>query len=345
MIKALVADDSGLMRLIVSDILSADASIEVVGTAVDGKDALEKTCRLKPDIVILDMNMGQYDGKYAIKEIMAKCPVPILILSALGNSDLDAVMEAMHLGAVDYINKPQKNNVKLRDIGSNIVSKVKYVARQANKNALVNKKANYSNSYKHTFPSKLNYDVVVIGSSTGGPTAIEKVITKLPENMPVPILIAQHMPTNFIPSFVSRLDSLTPLNVKVGIKGEVIEAGNVYIAPGDHNMIVTQSLAKKIKIDYDPQYYKEFNNPSVNALMLSVAEVYGKKAIGVILTGMGKDGAQGLKAIKDAGGYTIGQDKKTSVVYGMPKEVNEKGYTKEVVSIDGMSGFIVSCLD
>lgn len=345
MIKALVADDSGLMRLIVSDILSADSNIEVIGTAVDGKDATEKTCQLKPDIVILDMNMGEYDGKYAIKEIMAKCPVPILILSALGNSDLDAVMEAMHLGAVDYINKPDKNNVKIRDIGSNIVSKVKYVAQQANKNAILNKKANYANNYKHTFPDKLNYDVVVIGSSTGGPTAVEKVITKLPENMPVPVLIAQHMPNNFISSFVSRLDALTPLRVQVGIQGEVIAPGNVYIAPGDRNLMVTRALANKVKLDYDPKHYREFNNPSVNALMLSVAEVYKERAIGVILTGMGKDGAEGLKAIKEAGGFTIGQDKKTSVVYGMPREVNEKGYSREVVSIDGMSGFIVSCLD
>ena len=345
MIKALVADDSGLMRLIVTDILNSDPEINVMDTATNGLDAAEKVAALKPDVVVLDMNMGEYDGKYAIRKIMAETPTPILILSALGNTDLDSVIDALRLGAIDYINKPEKNNSKVREIGEDIIKKVKSVTRQANKTAL-NKAKNFSaNTYSHTFSKYLNYDIIVIGSSTGGPTAVENVITSFPENLPVPVVIAQHMPSNFVPSFVKRLNSLTPLDTVMARKDEALQPGTIYIAPGSRNIKLSRTLAGRVLIDYDNFRYKEFNHPSVTGLMLSAAKVYGKRAIGVILTGMGKDGAEGLKAIKEAGGYTVAQNKETSVVYGMPREAIEAGYALQVVSIHEMGGFLVSCLD
>lgn len=345
MIKALIVDDSGLMRLIISDIISADPQIKVIGTASDGKEAVNKTCELNPDIVILDMEMGRYGGKYAIEQIMEKCPTPILILSSLGNTNLDEVLEALNLGAVDYVNKPDKNKAKIRDISSRIIARVKAVSRSSNKKALLLNKKTQVNTHVHTFNSKLKYDAIVIGASTGGPSAIEKIITKFPSNLPIPVFICQHMPVNFIHSFAQRLNALTPLNVIVGEKDMKVKEGNIYIAPGDHNMIVSKNKVGRIIIDYDAKVYKEYNNPSINSMMLSIANIYNHKAIGVVLTGMGKDGAQGMQLLHEKGAYTIAQDKVSSVIYGMPKEVFEKGYAKESVSIDAMSGFLISCLD
>lgn len=345
MIRALVADDSGLMRLIISDILNADPVIKVIDTAVNGMEAVKKVLDLKPDVVVLDLNMGEYDGKYAVKKIMAEQPTPILILSALGNTDLNSVLEVLKLGAVDYINKPEKNATRVRDIAADIIKKVKVVSTQANKKALIRNKDCTTNTYEHTFPAKINYDVIVIGASTGGPTAVEKVITKLPKNLPVPVLIAQHMPSNFVPSFVERLNALSPLDIVMAKADDLIIPGKIYIAPGNENIKVARTLSGRVKIMADSAKYKEYNHPSVTGLMLSVAEVYKERSIGVILTGMGRDGAEGLAEIKKAGGYTVVQNKETSVVYGMPREAMEKGYARLAVSIDEMSGFLVSCLD
>lgn len=343
-IKVIVADDSGLMRLIISDIVNDEPGMRVIDTAADGKEAVDKTLSLDPDVLLLDMTMGHYDGIYAVKNILSKKNIPIIILSALGNTNLDPIMDALRLGAFDYLNKPAENRAKVRDIANSIVEKVRLGASSNKKHFSTDNATIKSNQNAHTFLREVNYNVIVIGSSTGGPTAVERVITKLPENLPVPVLIAQHMPANFIPTFAKRLDSLTSLNVVVGRKDDVLRAGNIYIAPGNRNMIVTVNNVGQPIIDFTITKYKEFNHPSVNALMLSVAKVYGKRCIGAIFTGMGKDGANGLEAIKEAGGYTIAQDKKSSVVYGMPREVAERGYVNSVVSIHEMAGFMVSCL-
>lgn len=344
MIKAVVADDSGLMRLIISDILNADTDIKVIATAKDGKEAVEKTSAHKPDILVLDMTMGEYDGMYAIENIMKECPTPILILSALGNSNHQAIMDALSLGAVDYINKPEYNKAKVREIETQIVEKVKLVAKQANKGIHIKTKVSDTNNHQHTFGPQLNYDSIVVGSSTGGPTALEILITNFPENLPVPVIVAQHMPSNFVPSFVERLNKLTPLHVLLARKDDDVLPGKIYIAPGSRNIKLKKSLSGRIQFDYDHKKYKEFNHPSVNALMLSASQVYGNKTIGVILTGMGKDGSEGMRAIKEVGGYTVVQDKKTSVVYGMPRAVKEAGDANQSVSIHEMSGFLISCL-
>ncbi len=343
-IKVVVADDSGLMRLIISDIINSEQGMTVIGTAEDGKDAVEKTLSLTPDVLLLDMTMGEFDGLYAVKNILSKKDIPIVILSAMGNTNLNPIMDALELGAFDYLNKPESNKAKVRDISKEIVAKVRIAAHSNKKYFNVNKTKIKLNQNEHTFDSTVNYDVIVIGSSTGGPTAIERVITKLPANLPIPVLIAQHMPENFVPSFVNRLDVITPLKVVVGKKGDVLIKGKIYIAPGGSNMIIERDEVNRPVIGFTPTQYKEFNNPSVNALMLSVATVYKGRSIGVVLTGMGKDGADGLQEIKKYGGYTIAQNKETCAVYGMPKEVADRGFVNSVVSIHEMGGFIVSCL-
>ena len=340
-IHVLVADDSVLMRLLIKDILEADPDIKVVAQAKDGKDAFLLCNQHKPDVVLLDMTMGEYDGIYGVKKIMETSPCPVIILSAMGNSDMGPVMEALSLGAVDYLNKPANNNSNIREVGEPLIQKVKEAAqismiKSPRPNTVVNVNP-------HSFIEQLNYDVIVIGSSTGGPTAVEKVLTNLPGNLTIPVLIAQHMPPNFVPSFASRLDALTPLSVTMARKDDVVEKGKVLIAPGSRNMIVRKENDKVI-IDYTTKRYKEFNFPSVTGLMQSVAEVYGEKSIGVILTGMGKDGCEGMKAIYEAGGYTIAQSQESCVVYGMPRAAVEEKCVRQIVPLNEIGGFIVSCL-
>lgn len=340
-IKVLVADDSVLMRILIKDILEEDSEIKVIAQAKDSKEALELCTLLKPDVVLLDMNMGEYDGIYGVKKIMQNCPTPIIILSAMGNSDMEPILDALSLGAVDYLNKPVSNNVNIREVGAPLISKVKEAAKIHI--AKVSEPSKIVNVNPHSFSEQLNYDVIVIGSSTGGPSAVEKVITNLPGNLNIPVLIAQHMPSNFVPSFANRLDALTPLSVTMARKDDVVEKGNILIAPGSRNIIVKREN-NKVVIDYTNQRYKDFNFPSVTGLMESVAEVYGNRCIGVILTGMGKDGTDGMKAIFDAGGYTIAQNEESCVVFGMPRSAIAEGCVKQIVPLNEIGGFLVSCL-
>lgn len=340
-IRVLVADDSGLMRLIISDILNAEQGIKVVGTAKDGKEAISKSLDLDPDVLVLDMYMGEFDGIYTVKNLLPQKHIPILILSSMGNSNLEPILEALHLGAFDYLNKPKDNHSKVREVGEQLIKKVRAAKKSSERKIKqVNTKLNQN---QHTFCGKINYDVIVIGASTGGPTAVETVIKNLPKNLPVPVLVAQHMPANFVPSFVKRLDTITPLKVQMARKGEVLTQGTVTIAPGSRNIIVRRENQDVI-IDFIAKKFKEYNYPSINALFLSVAEVYKNRAISVVLTGMGKDGADGSCAIKEAGGYTIAQDKDTSAVYGMPRVVVERKGAVSVVPLNEISGFLVSCL-
>ena len=341
-INVLIADDSGVMRLLISDILKEDPEMNVVGTATNGQDAVTKWRQLKPDVVLMDMHMGEYDGRYAVKNIMRENPTPIVVLSAIGNSDMGPIMEALSLGAFDYLNKPQKNNARIRDLKVELLEKIK-LAYKVDRKKLGQGKTNLNHN-PHTFVGDMPYHAVVIGSSTGGPTAVEKVLTRLPSNMPLPVLIAQHMPENFVPSFAKRLNSLTPLSVVVGIKDMVVKPGVVIIAPGGKNMIVKRNEIGQVLVDFTDTRFKEFNNPSIDSLFLSAADIYKNNLIGVILTGMGKDGALGMTDINNFGGLTIAQDEKTSVVYGMPKAAVENGSTKNIVPVQDIGGFIVSSI-
>lgn len=344
-IRILIVDDSLFMRYLTADILKNAGGFDIVDYARDGKEAAEKCCLLKPDVVIMDMLMGEYDGIMGVKLIMEKCPTPIIILSALGSTDMEPIMQALKLGAIDYHHKPDRSSKDIKENDDELINKVKAASNVKLTEYIKNTKDIKENIYQHTFSGNLNYDVIVIGSSTGGPTAVESVLTRLPGNLSVPVLIAQHMPENFVPSFAARLDQLTPLNVSMAKKDDILEPGKVLIAPGSRNMIVRQNENGKVVCDFTAKRYKEFNFPSITGLMLSVAEVYGKRAIGIVLTGMGKDGAEGLKAIIDGGGYTIAQSKETCVVYGMPKEAVEIGAVKKVVPLNEIGQFVVSCLE
>ncbi|MGL1888652.1 MAG: chemotaxis-specific protein-glutamate methyltransferase CheB [Reichenbachiella sp.] len=343
LIKVLIADDSGFMQLLIKSILKQDTSIEVVATAYNGQEAAEKTMEFKPDVVLMDILMPKYDGVYGVRRIMKERPTPIVILSSIGNKNIDAILSTLKLGAFDYLNKPEGSSAKLRTIDSAIVDKIKLAAKVDTDKLLLPKEDWVSRH--HSFTKKSKYEVLVLGSSTGGPNALEKVLSKLPRNIPVSILVAQHMPANFIESFAARLHQTIPNSVKVAVKGDVLEIGKVLIAPGDRNIVVRKNkVTGDVIVDEVKKQFKEYNNPSINSLMFSVAEVYGDKAIGVILTGMGEDGASALSAIKEKGGRTIVQDKATSVVFGMPKEAISRGCVDRVMPVNKMGDYIVKCL-
>jgi len=340
-LSVVVADDSALMRVFIQDILKGEPSIGKLIPASNGKDAYEKTMSEKPDVVLMDMTMGDYDGLYGVTRIMEDRPTPIVILSAMGNTDMEPILEAMRRGAVDYLNKPASNSTNLNQIREEIIEKVINAARSN----VVAFDAPKNNEYvPHTFNDDLNYDIVVIGASTGGPPAIETILSKLPENFALPILIVQHMPAGFVPSFTQRLNTCCPLEVVMARKGEVIKPGKVYVAPGSRNMILTRNERQETEVSFTSKTFREYNYPSVNSLMLSVSELYRERAIGVILTGMGKDGAAGMKALHELGGYTIAQSKESCVVYGMPREAVEAGSIRQVVPVEQISLFLVSCI-
>ena len=342
-IKVLLVDDSSFMRVVLSDIVNSSPDITVLDTAVDGKEAVDKTRLLKPDVVLLDLTMKDYDGLYAVKHIMADCPTPIVILSSLGNTNPDAYVEALEAGAYDFLNKPEGIiNSKIRNIDQLIFEKIKAASRIDIKNLKL--RTTNINNHIHTFDKRLPFHAVVIGSSTGGTGAIEHIIINLPQNFPVPVLVAQHMPAEFVNSFASRLNGLTPLDVKVAEEGEILRGNTVYIMPGYTNTFVKRRGEQKVVFEFTDKSYPEFNHPSVDCLMTSAAEVYGKNLIALILTGMGKDGTEGMKAIYGKGGYTIAQDEKSSVVWGMPKSAYEAGIVKQVLPLNDMPHFIVSAL-
>jgi two-component system chemotaxis response regulator CheB len=341
-INVLLADDSGFMRLILSDILGSDGSIGVVGTAVNGQEAYEKTRTLKPDVVLLDLVMPEYDGLYAVKQIMAHCPTPIVVLSALGNTNSEAVFEALDAGAYDFLSKPAGVlGSKLREIEEQLVAKIRH-ASAADLRTLERKKT-HVNHNAHTFDGHLAYEIVVVGASTGGTGAIEEILQQLPSNFPLPIVIAQHMPVDFVELFARRLNDMLPVTVKVAKTGESPQPGIVYILPGDQNTTLTREGAK-VRFGRTDQRYAEFNNPSADALLLSAASCFGARSMGILLTGMGKDGAAGMVALHRQGAFTIAQNEQSSVVFGMPRAAIERGAVRAVLPVKEIAGFVVSCL-
>jgi two-component system, chemotaxis family, protein-glutamate methylesterase/glutaminase len=340
-IRVLLVDDSGFMRLVVSDMINSSDDFFVIDTATNGLEAVEKTMLLNPDVVVLDLTMKEYDGLYAVKHIMQSKPTPIVILSALGNTQPEVVFEALDNGACDFITKPDGLvGSRVREVQHDLLHKLKS-AFNADKSNL-GKKTTQKYNLAHQFDTTL-YDMVVMGASTGGTGAIESILTKLPSNLPIPIIIAQHMTEGFIFSFAERLAGTVNFPVKVATLGETPRPGSVYLLPCDANMELRKK-GNRVSFQTTDKQFKEYNCPSVDCLFLSAAEVYGSRLASVLLTGMGKDGAQGSKAIFDKGGYTITQDEASSVVFGMPKAAIELGASRKTLSVHQIPSFLVSML-
>lgn len=337
-IQVLLIEDSAFMRIVLSDFLRGVQDIELIDTATNGKEGVEKTVRLQPDVVISDMMMPDFDGVYVVKEIMRRIPTPVLLLSGLEKSSQE-VFEALENGAFDFLEKP-KGNIKV--VGEQLAALIRAAAKAEPENAgLIQKQ----NTNVHTFGEQQNYDVIVVGASTGGPGAIESLLMQLPCNIAIPVIIAQHMPEAFIVSFAQRLERVTPFKVQVVGNGTQLAPGTIYMAPGRMNTALQKAEANAgPRTRLVKRQYKEFNSPSVDCLMETAAEQFGHRVMGVVLTGMGKDGTKGLRAIQENGGMTIAQDEASAVVYGMPKSAWESGAASYRVSLQEMGGFITSCL-
>jgi two-component system chemotaxis response regulator CheB len=331
-IKVLVVDDSAFMRFTIAKYLGDRPEIHVVGAARDGIEALEMIPRLQPDVVTLDVEMPRLNGLSTLREIMAEHPRPVVMLSSLTSDGALETVQALTLGAVDFIAKPA-NKANMVSIMAEVASKITRAA-QARVWAVprarpVQVAAPQPQSSKTTRPLRGRERVVVIGSSTGGPRALNSVIPALPGDLPAAVLVIQHMPVGFTRSLAERLDSISPLSVKEAEPGDCPEVGRVLVAPGGFHMTLDEH--GQVSLNQNPPVHGV--RPAVDVTMTAVARQYGALSIGVILTGMGSDGTSGASLIHNAGGKVIAEAESTCVVWGMPRSVVEAGVVDLVVPL------------
>jgi len=331
-IRVIVVDDSALIRGVFKEILESDSAIEVIAVAHDPIDAREKIKKLNPDVITLDIEMPKMDGLSFLEKIMSLRPMPVVMVSSLTQKGASQTLKALELGAVDYVTKTGSGSFDIDRLGDDLIGKVKAAARakimfRPKKNLEKKPKIVDSCNYK-------KYSLVVIGSSTGGVEALREVFTHMPKDIP-PILVTQHMPSAFTGTFAKRLNSLCKPEVKEAKNGEIIEGGKIYIAPGNLHLTVKKA-GGVYKCRVEDGELVSGHKPSVDMLFESVAEI-GKNTVGVILTGMGKDGAGGLLKMKKAGAKTLGQDENSSLVYGMPKAAYMAGAVDRQVSLKEMA--------
>ncbi|WP_028574203.1 protein-glutamate methylesterase/protein-glutamine glutaminase [Desulfonatronovibrio hydrogenovorans] len=349
MIKVVVVDDSAFMRKAISTMLKKDPGIEVVGIARNGQEGLDMVRKLDPDVVTMDIEMPVMDGLTALRHIMMEMPRPVIMVSSLTTEGAEATLKAMDYGAVDFISKQlSKVSLDIVKIEKDLQSKVRAVARkrtQMTRLAALQRPRKFKKPVKEITPAsgRLIRDIVAIGVSTGGPPAVQKVLSDLPENFPGSILVAQHMPGAFTGPFAKRLNDSTGLNVKEAENGDQIRPGWVYIAPGGSHLKINQKVSR-IDVLVSSEPADALYKPSVNVLFSSVADGVGKRALGVVLTGMGSDGLLGARDLKARGGLLLAQSEDSCVVYGMPKAVVEDGLVDQVVDLEDMSVMINACL-
>jgi len=349
-IRVLVVDDSALVRSILCDVLGSDPAIEVVGSAGDAHIAREKIKKLNPDVLTLDIEMPKMDGLTFLANLMRLRPMPVVMVSSLTERGADITFDALAMGAVDYLPKPRIDiAATLQDYGDELIAKVKTAAR-ANVRALDSRRVATLRTRSASGnaatgevplprPMRTTDRVIAIGASTGGTEAIKEVLCNLPPDIPG-VLITQHIPPAFSASFARRMNDVSALTVCEAKDGQQVLAGHVYIAPGDYNLRLVRDGARYVcKVTQDAPVNR--HRPSVDVLFQSVAQNAGANAIGVLLTGMGRDGAKGLKRMREAGAPTMAQDEHTSVVWGMPGEAVSIGATEDVLPIEAIAARIV----
>jgi len=364
-IRALIVDDSALIRKILSDILSEDPKIRVIGTAVNGKDGLEKVKKLRPDVVLLDNVMPVLDGLKTLARIMKEYPTPVIIVSALGEKAEEITLTAFEYGAVDVIEKPSGIlSQSMPEMAEEICRKVRTAAKANLKNLECmrdlepenpekrekkgEKKGEKKEENRHRETAVPVRNVLAIGASTGGPRALEKLISSLPAEIPAAVLIVQHMPPGFTASLSKRLDEKSALRVKEAHEGDRAEEGTVLIAPGNYHMEIVRNKVngleeEAVHLSCGP---KELGSrPSVNVLFRSVAMVYGPRVISLVLTGMNCDGADGAEEIKKMGGKVIAEARSSCVVYGMPGEIIRRNLADLVLPLDKMAEEIIRIVE
>lgn len=344
-IKVLVVDDSAFMRHIISNILGTSPDIEVIGTAKNGQEAIEKTVQLRPDVVTMDLEMPVLDGLQALGYIMSECPTRVVMLTGAESEQGDTTMTAFQYGAVDFIQKPSGAiSLDMEKIRDDLIKKIIAAARvEVNKLGFIEEKL-IKKERSIPLSRTRSKKIIIIGSSTGGPRALQQVIPLLPSTLDASVLVVQHMPPVFTKSLAQRLDSQSMIRVKEAVEGDVIKPGTVFIAPGDFHMTIRQQkingeLSEVIALTKSDKV--QGVRPSVDVLLESATPIYGQNSLGVILTGMGSDGSDGIKKLKKAGGKVIAEDESTCVVYGMPRSVIEQKLADYILPINKIAQSIV----
>lgn len=343
-IRVLIVDDSPFIRMSLKKILSSTPDIEVIDTANDGREGILKLQALKPDVVTMDVEMPVMNGIQALDEIMRWQPTPIIVLSSVTTDGAKLTMKALELGAVEVVAKPSgRIGDDLRNLAEDLVLKVKSVAG-IDPTRLVRKveKRPYT-TVQGTLP-RHKIDIVAIGTSTGGPSALQTVLTKLPKDFPVPVVVAQHMPPGFTAPLAARLNNLCQVNVKEAEDGENLRAGTVYIGPSGRQFQISrngQAFTANITMDAPiPTLYK----PSVDVMFMSLAKEARVGVLGVVMTGMGSDGLQGMKKLKDRGAFALAESEKSCIVYGMPRSIVEAGLADRIELLSDLGKVITDCV-
>jgi two-component system, chemotaxis family, protein-glutamate methylesterase/glutaminase len=336
-IRVLVVDDSAFMRTALSRMITSEAGLEVAATACCGADALDKIVALDPDVVTLDVEMPGLNGLQTLHRIMAQFPRPVIMVSSVTEKDADDTFNALAAGAFDYIPKSlSSTSLEISHIRHDLVTKIRAAAqsRRPRSDRVLGKKPpqSFSRQRPESVPATLPA-IVAVGISTGGPKALQEILPLFPGDLSVPILIVQHMPPGFTAPFAARLNTMCSLTVRQATDGEALRPGVVYFAPAGLHMTVRRLNDSRAVIRLHLQPEDCLHIPSVDVLMTSVAEAYKNLALGVIMTGMGYDGAQGMSAIHQQGGLTLGQDEATCAVYGMPRACAELGILSRVVPL------------
>jgi two-component system chemotaxis response regulator CheB len=369
-VRVLIVDDSALMRNLIGKIINAGEDLEVADKAVNGKFALEKIPKARPDVIVLDLEMPDMNGIEFLKERKKReIDVPVVILSSLARKGAQITMEALDLGASDFLLKPSGPiSEDIHKVGEQLVKTVRvygqnYKKRKKPAQAQEEEKGEKQKAIEQSYTQDTKLDVsqvltkkksyekttsapeiIAIGISTGGPNALREMFQKIDSRVTLPILVVQHMPAGFTSEFAKSLDRICPLEVKEAKDGDLIQPGRVLIAPGNYHMQVERkALAAVVRLSStDPV---NGHRPSADVLFHSVAKAYEEKALAIIMTGMGKDGVRGIGAIKSLGGITIGQDKLSSVVFGMPKVAIESGFIQYIVPLDKMVETITKLIE
>jgi two-component system chemotaxis response regulator CheB len=335
-VRVLVVDDSALMRKLIPQILETDSSIQVIGTAMDGNFGLKKIEEMKPQVVTLDLDMPGMGGLDMLKEIMARHPVPVVVVSSHSTRGASVTLQALSMGAFDFVTKPSDVSANMPEIARELIAKIK-AAAQSRRVTVAPPLESPQPTAKTAPDTKTQATrIVAIGISTGGPQALQYLLPQLPKTFPATILIVQHMPEGFTEMFSRRLDDICAIAVKEAQSGDLLLAGRALVCPGNRHLKVKRLPMGDVAVLNDEPRVNG-HRPSVDVLFKSVAEEFGEKGIAVLMTGMGEDGAQGLGLVRTAGGMTIAQSEESCVVFGMPKVAIERGYAVRVVALEALA--------